>query len=200
MKRTKTHALVLCAMMVALSFVLSCAKLQEMPMGGSITVGSMLPIMLIAIAKGNKWGVSAAFVSSLFQLLQAVVAGNVFPYCETSFTLIVCVLFDYVVPFTVIGLAAVFRRLSFGKVRRGGIYLGITLVCFLRFLCHYLTGVVIWGQWAPDGMGKYLYSLLYNGEYMLPELAITLVLAVCLLESPEIQKIIGLSVDKAAEK
>ena len=200
MKRTKTHALVLCAMMVALSFVLSCAKLQEMPMGGSITVGSMLPIMLIAIGKGNKWGVAAAFVSSLFQLLQAVAAGNVFPYCETAFTLVACILFDYVLPFTVIGLAGVFRHLSLGKVRRGGVYLGITLVCALRFLFHYLTGVVIWGQWAPDGMGQYLYSLLYNGEYMLPELAITLVLAICLLESPEIQKIIGLSVDKSAEK
>ena len=169
-------------------------------MGGSITVGSMLPIMLIAIGKGNKWGVSAAFVASLFQLLQALVAGNVFPYCETAFALVICILFDYVLPFTVIGWAGVFRRLSLGRVRRGGIYLGITLVCVLRFLCHYLTGVVIWGQWAPDGMGKYLYSLLYNGEYMLPELAITLVLAICLLESPEIQKIIGLSVDKSAEK
>ena len=200
MKRTKTHALVLCAMMVALSFVLSCAKLQEMPMGGSITVGSMLPIMLIAIGKGNRWGVAAAFVSSLFQLLQALVAGNVFPYCETATALVTCILFDYLVPFTLIGLAGLFRHVSLGKVRHAGIYGGITLVCALRFLCHFVTGVVIWGQWAPDGMGKYLYSLLYNGEFMLPELAITLILAFCLLESPEIQKIIGLSVDKAEEK
>ena len=187
-------------MMVALSFVLSCAKLQEMPMGGSITVGSMLPLMLLAVGKGEKWGLGAAFSASLFQLLQAVVQGNVFPYCETPLTLIVCVLFDYIVPFTLIGLAGVFRRLSLGKVRHAGIYIGITGVCVLRFLCHFITGVAIWGQWAPDGMGKYLYSLLYNGEYMLPELAITLVLAVCLFESPEIQKIIGLSVDKKEEK
>ena len=200
MSKTKTHSLVLAAMMVALSFVLSCAKLQEMPMGGSITVGSMLPLMLIAVGKGNKWGLGAAFVASLFQLLQAVVAGNVFPYCETPVTLITCVLFDYVVPFTLIGLAGMFRHVSFGKVRHGGIYLGIFLVCAIRFVCHYITGVAIWGQWAPDGMGKYLYSLLYNGEYMLPELAITLVLAVCLFESPEIQKMIGLSVDKKEEK
>ncbi len=200
MQRTKTHSLVLAAMMVALSFALSYAKLWEMPMGGSITLGSMLPIMLLAVGKGEKWGISAAFVSSLFQLLQAVAAANVFPYCETPLTLVVCILFDYLVPFTVIGLAGIFRNLSFGKLRHGGVYLGITLVCVARFVCHYITGVVIWGQWAPDGVGKYLYSLLYNGEYMLPELAITLVLAICLLESPEIQKIIGLSVDKAEEK
>lgn len=200
MQRTKTHTLVFAAMMVALSFVLSCAKLQEMPMGGSITVGSMLPLMILAIGKGEKWGFGGAFVASLFQLLQAVVEANVFPYCETPLTLIVCILFDYLVPFTMIGLAGVFRHVSFGKLRHGGAYLGITLVCVIRFICHYVTGVVIWGQWAPDGMGKFLYSLLYNGEYMLPELAITLVLAVCLLESPEIQKIIGLSVDKKEEK
>ena len=200
MQKTKTHSLVLAAMMAALSFVLSCAKLQEMPMGGSITVGSMLPLMLLAVGKGEKWGLGAAFIASLFQLLQAVVQGNVFPYCETPVTLIVCVLFDYIVPFTLIGLAGVFRRVSFGKIRHGGIYLGISLVCVVRFLCHFITGVAIWGQWAPDGMGKYLYSLLYNGEYMLPELAITLVLAVCLFESPEIQKIIGLSVDKKEEQ
>ena len=200
MQRTKTHSLVLAAMMVALSFVLSCAKLQEMPMGGSITVGSMLPIMLLAIGKGNKWGISAAFVSSLFQLLQAVVEGNVFPYCETPFTLVICILFDYIVPFTLIGLAGIFRRVSIGRVRHAGIYGGIIMVCVLRFLCHFVTGVAIWGQWAPEGMGKFVYSLLYNEEFMLPELAITLVLAFCLLESPEVQKIIGLSVDKAEEK
>ena len=200
MQRTKTHTLVLAAMMVALSFALSYARLWKMPMGGSVTLGSMLPIMLLAIGKGNKWGLSAAFVSSLFQLLQAVTDGDVFPYCETPIALIVCIFFDYLVPFTIIGLAGLFRRLSFDKVRHAGVYLGISLVCLLRFLCHFVTGVVIWGQWAPDGMGKFLYSLLYNGEFMLPELAITLILAVCLFESPEIQKMIGLSVDKAEEK
>ena len=129
--------------------------------------------------------------------MQALIEGNVFPYCETWQTLVLCILFDYLVPFTVIGLAGALRDVKIGKFRHAGAYLGIVGVCAARFACHYLTGVAIWGQWAPDGMGKYLYSLLYNGGYMLPELGITLALAALLLESPEIRRLIALPVDRA---
>ncbi|MBQ7688369.1 MAG: energy-coupled thiamine transporter ThiT, partial [Clostridia bacterium] len=59
-------------------------------------------------------------------------------------------------------------------------------------VCHFITGVVIWGQWAPEGMGKYLYSLLYNGQYMLPELIITVVLAAVLINIPQMRKVLNL--------
>ena len=194
--RTKTPTLVRVAILVALAMALSFAKLYEFPMGGALTFGSMLPIMLIALSMGHKWGLAGAFIYSLFQLVQALIEGNVFPYCETWQTLVLCVLFDYLVPFTVLGLAGIFRNFKIGKFRHAGAYLGITCVCVARFACHYITGVAIWGQWAPDGMGKYLYSLLYNGGYMLPELGLTIVLAALLLESPEIRRLINLPVDR----
>lgn len=194
--RSKTPSLVRAAILVALSVALSYAKLFSMPMGGSVTLGSMLPIMMLSLAMGIKWGLAGAFVSSLFQLLQAVIEGNVFPYCETGTTLVVCILFDYLVPFTVIGLAGLLRDLKLGRFRHFGAYLGIVLCCVARFVCHFITGVAIWGQWAPDGMGKYLYSLLYNGGFLLPELGITLVLAVLLLESPELRRVLSLPVDR----
>lgn len=194
--RTKTPNLARAAILVALAVALSFAKLWEMPLGGSVTLGSMLPIMLISLALGVKWGLAGGAVFALFQLVQALIEANVFPYCETGGTLVVCVLFDYVLPFTAIGLAGILRRVRLGKFRHAGAYAGIVLVCVFRFACHYVTGVAIWGQWAPEGMGKYLYSLLYNGGYMLPELGITLVLAALLLESPEIRRLLNLEVDR----
>ena len=195
-KQAKTPRLVLAAMLVALSVALSFAKLFEMPMGGSVTLGAMLPVLLLSLALGVRWGLAGATVFSLFQLLQALFEGNVFPYCETGGALFVCILFDYLLPFTLLGLAGALRGVALGKFRHGGAYLGIVLVLFFRFLCHFVTGVVIWGQWAPEGMGKYLYSLLYNGGYMLPELGITLFLAFLLLESPELKRLIRLPVDR----
>ena len=194
--RTKTPKLVLAAILVALAVALSFAKLWEMPMGGSVTLGSMLPIMLLSLALGVKWGLAGSTVFVLFQLAQALIEGNVFPYCETGLTLVICVLFDYVVPFGILGLTGALRSLRIGRFRHFGAYLGIVVACVVRFLSHYITGVAIWGQWAPDGMGKYLYSLLYNGGFMLPELGITLVLAALLLESPEIRRLINLPVDR----
>ena len=187
--KTKTQKLTLAAVLTALAIVLSFIKLGEMPLGGSVTLGSMLPVMLVSIVLGVKWGLASGAVFATFQLVQALASANVFPYCETGLTLTVCILFDYAVPFTIIGLAGLFRGFSLGRLKNAGAYLGIFLVCLVRFLSHFITGVAIWGQWAPDGMGKYLYSLLYNGGYMLPELGISLLLAVLILESPAAKRL-----------
>ena len=189
--KTKTQKLTLTAVLTALAIVLSFVKLWEMPLGGSITLGSMLPVMLVSIVLGVKWGLASGAVFATFQLVQALASANVFPYCETGLTLTVCVLFDYVVPFALIGLAGAFRGVSIGRLQNAGAYLGIFLVCLIRFLSHFITGVAIWGQWAPDGMGKYLYSLLYNGGYMLPELGISLLLAVLILETPATKRLLS---------
>ena len=189
MRNTKVRLLAEAAVMLALAIALSFVKIWDMPMGGSVTLLSMLPIMLIAIKNGTGWGVGTAFVFSLFPLLQGVMSGNVFPYCQTLAIVILCVAFDYIVPFTVLGFAAVGKK-KFGTT---GVYVGIVAVCFIRFLCHYITGVFIWGQWAPEGMAKALYSLLYNGQYMLPETILTLVAAVLLLRAKPIQKLLGLT-------
>ena len=186
LQRTKT--LVSTAVLTALSIVLSFVILYEMPMGGSVTLACMLPIMLVSLRYGCKWGLGAAFVTALFQLLQAVMHANVFPYCETWQSLVLCILFDYLVPFTVIGFAGLFRKVSLGRVRNFGAYAGMLAVFLARFCCHVVTGVVIWGQWAPEGMGKYFYSLAYNGSFLLFECIITMVLGVILLETPQLRR------------
>ena len=181
-----------CAIMLALSFALSCAKLFEMPMGGSVTVASMLPVMLISIKYGVGPGLATSFLYSLTQLLQAVASANVFPYCETPTTLVLCVLFDYIVPFTLLGLAGLFHKMKLTEKTELNIYLGIIGVVVLRFFSHFITGVAIWGQWAPEGMGKYLYSFLYNGGFLSLDFLICIVCAILMFRKSELRRLVNI--------
>ena len=189
---TNLSTLTECAIMLALSFALSCAKLFEMPMGGSVTIASMLPVMLISIKYGVGVGLATSFTYSLTQLFQAVASANVFPYCETAGTLVLCILFDYIVPFTLLGLAGLFHKLKITKNTELNVYIGIVSTVVLRFICHFVTGVVIWGQWAPDGMGKYLYSFLYNGGFLSLDFIICIVCAILMFRKAELRKLVNL--------
>ena len=189
---TNLSTLTECAIMLALSFALSCAKLFEMPMGGSVTIASMLPVMLISIKYGISVGLATSFTYSLTQMLQALASANVFPYCETVGTLVLCILFDYIVPFTLLGLAGLFHKLKITKNTELNVYIGIVSTVVLRFICHFVTGVVIWGQWAPDGMGKYLYSFLYNAGFLSLDFIICIVCAILMFRKAELRKLVNL--------
>jgi thiamine transporter len=71
----------------------------------------------------------------------------------------------------------------------GGWCAGVVLVMILRFAGHFASGIIIFGQWAPEGWNVAYYSLAYNGTYMLPELAFTLVGAILLLKTPHVRKL-----------
>lgn len=194
MKNSKLLMLTECSVMLALSIVLSFVKVWKMPMGGAVTLLSMLPIMLISVKYGLKGGLPCGLLYALFNLLMGVAGGDVFVYCTTGAMVVICVLFDYIVPFTVLGCAAMFRRPA-EKLRPDNrkaadalLLSGFVLVIVARFVCHYITGFSIWGQWAPEGQSKYIYSLLYNGQYMLPECIFTTVGAAILINVPIIRK------------
>lgn len=181
-------------MLLALSIVLSFVTVYHMPMGGGITLLSMLPVMLVGIKYGIKTGLSVSLAFSLFQLLQGILSGNVFVYCTTASTQIICALFDYIVPFSVLGLAGIFINIG-KKSSNVNTYIfkavsGIAIMIFLRFVCHYITGVVIWGQWA-ENMSPYLYSLIYNAQYMLPECIFTSIAAAILLRISPIRQLLS---------
>lgn len=180
-----------CAVLLSMAIVFSFIKLWQMPMGGEVTFVSMLPVMLAGFRHGSKAGFLTAFIYSLFQLASAFVSGNVFVYCTTAATFIICVLFDYIVPFTGLGVACLLRNIKTSSVRfkKISIYFAVTCGIMLRFICHYLTGVVIWGQWAGDE-GPYIYSLLYNGTFLLPELILTLLVCVLLFKPQRTRKLL----------
>ena len=193
-KRTNTNISTLteCAVMLALAFALSCAKLFEMPMGGSVTIASMLPIMLISVKYGIGTGLATSTLYACTQLIQAFASANVFPYCQTAEAMVICILFDYIVPFGILGLAGIFHKMNFTKNTELNIYIGIVGVVVLRFISHFITGVVIWKQWAPDGMGKYLYSFLYNGSFLSVDFIICIVCAVLMFRKTELRKLVGI--------
>ena len=165
------------ALFIAVATVLSFLKI-DLPFGGGVTVVSMLPLIIISHRWGWNWGVFTAFVYSVLQLLFGL--DNV-GYATTVLTAIGVVLFDYIVAYTVIGLSGIFDR-PCGKTRKS-LCTGIAVTFVLRFACHYITGVWIWGGWMPESFmnltmtSPWLYSFLYNGWYMLAELVITEIVA-----------------------
>ena len=184
----KLVKLVVCALMLALAFVLSLVKVWEMPFGGSVTLFSMLPICFVAVKYGAAWGLGTAFCFSWLQIFQ----GQVFSWGLTSGMLVASICLDYIVAFTVLGLAGIFRRKG-----RAGMIVGTALVCALRFAVHFISGVVLWAnyeQFVAFGTSwvnhPWLYSLCYNGAFMLPETAITVVGIVLLSSVPQVRKLI----------
>ena len=189
-KKTNILKLTECAIMLALATVLSFIKIIQMPMGGAVTLCSMLPIMLIGIKHGSVTGSLVGLMYALLQLVFDLPGGNVFYVGMSAGVVIIVALFDYIVPFTMLGFAGMFRKVKTEKIPMLGAYIGVVSVVVIRFLCHFITGFSIWGQWAPEGMGKYYYSLVYNGTYLLPELGITLIVAVILLQVPQMRKLL----------
>ena len=161
------------AIFIAIATVLSFLKI-DLPFGGGVTIVSMFPLVFISHRWGWKWGVFAAFVYGVLQMLFGL--DNV-GYTTTFWTAVGVILFDYVIAYTVIGLSGVFDEV-FGKTRKS-VCVGIAVTFFLRFACHYITGVWIWGGWMPESFmnmtmtSPWLYSFLYNGWYMLAELVLT---------------------------
>ena len=164
------------AIMLAIGTVLSLFPFQGVwALGGGITVCSTLPLVVISWRHGWGWGTFTAMVYGLLQMLLGI--QNV-QYADSVLTAVLIILFDYLVAFGVIGLAGVFRgRL---KDERVGLVMGITVTFLLRFACHFITGVWIWEILWPNELGwaAPVWSLAYNGSYMLPEIIISALVCV----------------------
>ena len=190
MKNTKLKMLTEGAVMVALATILSFLKLVKFPWGGAVTVLSMLPIAVFALRYGVRKGLLVSSVYAVIQLGQGILLDGLFGWGLTPIALISCILLDYLLAFGVLGLAGVF-----GNKRFGTIIAGVVLAMFLRFALHYVSGVLIFGSFGELWNGfstesKWLYSLLYNGAYMLPETVFTTVGAVLLFKTPQMRKLL----------
>jgi len=167
----KTKRLVESAILIAIGTVLSMLTfVGPWPLGGGITVCSMLPLVLVAYRYGTRWGVFTALVYSLLQMLLGI--SNV-QYAPDVLTALGIILLDYVVAFSVVGFAACFRNV--GKNPLVGIVTGIVVTFLGRFVCHFLSGWIIWEALWPNELGwaPWVWSLAYNASYMLPEILIT---------------------------
>ncbi len=184
MQKSRTHILVECAVMIAAATVLSMIKIYEAPLGGSVTLFSMVPILLLSFRHGVKWGCASAFVYSVLQLLLGL--GSV-ALVHTARGLFLCVMFDYIIAFTVLGFAGIFSSLKLNQYIK--IIIEIIAVCILRYASHVVSGAVVWyeitkeGQWNDlvNRFGMWTYSAVYNFAYMGPETVITIIAAPAIL-------------------
>ena len=158
-----------CSTMIALSAVLSIVKLFEMPYGGSITLASMLPIVIIAYRHGPRVGLGAALVSSLIQMLMGL---NNFSYFTTWQSIVALALLDYTVAFAIFGLAGALRKGI--KAQNVSMVVGAALASVIRYVCHVISGATVWAGLSIPTEAALVYSLSYNATYMIPETVILL--------------------------
>ena len=164
--KARLYTRMLCegAIMVALALVLNQLKIFRLPNGGSITL-EMLPIFFFAV----RWGVGPGLLAGFaFGLLQMFIDGAVAWGWQS-------LLLDYLVAFTPLGLAGLF------KGKDWGIFAGTVLGSVVRFIVHFISGITIYAIVAPTELfnmtftSPWMYSLAYNGSYMAIDMALCLV-------------------------
>lgn len=158
-KSLTTKQLVYSAVAIALAVVCSMIKLFEMPMGGSVTLLSMLFIVLIAYWYGPYVGIMTAVAYGLVQFVT-----------EPIFYTIPQMLLDYPLAFGALGLAGFFHN------RKYGLQIGYVVGVIGRFVFSTLSGVIFFASYAPEGMNPWIYSLGYQASYLVPEAVVTLII------------------------
>ena len=167
---------VFAALAVLLDYVSSIISLRIWPQGGSVSI-AMVPIFIMAFRWGLKGGLTTGFLLGALQLVVTQ------PWIATP----VQAFIDYFVAFTVVGVAGIFagvvqQQFAEGEKTKANGYIiaGVLLGSTLRFLCHFATGIIFFGMYAPEDQPIALYSFLYNGSYMLPSAIICGVVVVAL--------------------
>ena len=152
---------------IALAFVLGLIKVFQMPMGGSISL-EMIPLILLALRQGPLVGIVAGAAYGLLDL--AIEPFIVHP---------VQVLLDYPLAFGALGLAGFFQPTVRGAI------LGTVVAVLARFICHFISGVVYFASYAPEGWNVYIYSAVHNAAYLVPSLIVGVVVVLVLLRALE---------------
>ena len=173
---TRTRKLTECALLIAIATVLSFIQFPgPWVNGGSITLCSMLPICIIGYRHGTKWGLLSGLTYGIIQMIFGIsgLKGITFG------TFIAAVILDYLFAFTVLGFSGIFRGMI--KNQTTSFAVGAGFAVFLRFICHFISGALVWDSLLAEtgiNWAGILFSLQYNGSYMLPELIITVVVGV----------------------
>lgn len=166
-----TKKLVLGSLCIAISFILSFFKIMSMPQGGSVTLASMFPLIIYAFICGPSAGITAGVAYGFLQFLQDAYAAHW-----------ISILLDYPVAFACLGLAGFVP--SHIKSLEIKFALGAFLAVLGRLTMHVLSGAIFFAEYAPEGMNPWLYSIGYNGSFLVIEFSITLILGLILIKTP----------------
>lgn len=207
-EKRKTLRLVTSSVCLALATVMSMIKVFELPFGGSVTLFSMVPVLVLSYMYGVKWGLLCGGVYGVLQMVLGATTTQAFAGLS-GWSVPVMALLDYIVAFVVLGFAGVFKN----KIKNHtlAISLGSALAVVLRLVCHFLSGWILWGSYASGYFEEInnsfssfvlstfsgqalsaMYSLVYNSSYMLPELVLSIVAVIVLMSvKPLKEKIIA---------
>ena len=213
-KRLTTSAVMLALAMV-LAMVCALIPFLNLPFGGGFTVASMLPVVIISYMYGMKWGFFSAAIYSVIQIVMDLYLGKgstimalFMPNSEDFMgfgAAIAILIIDYLVAYTLLGFGGAFRKVIKNKAL--ALTLGVVLALSLRYLAHIVSGYIFYGAWAEwffsqenfYAIGGWIlehfsgnalaviYSIFYNGLYMIPEIVITAVAALIVGRLPVIK-------------
>ncbi|UAC48941.1 energy-coupled thiamine transporter ThiT [Bacillus aquiflavi] len=183
MKQRQTIFLVEIAVFTALAYLLDLLSgfifSRIWPQGGSVSI-AMVPIFLMAF----RWGIKGGMLTGLLLGLLQVVLGWSHIYTPVQGFI------DYFVAFTVVGAAGIFAsqvKNALNNQKRVKWIVFVTMGTFigsaLRFLAHFFTGIVFFGAYAPKGQPVALYSLIYNGTYMLPSFILSAIIVILIIST-----------------
>ena len=211
-----TTSAVMIALATILAMVCAIIPFLNLPFGGGFTVASMLPIVIISYMYGVRWGLFSAGVYSVIQIVMDLYLGKgstliaLFLPSSDGFmgygAAIAILLIDYVIAYSMIGLGGIFRNKIRNKTT--SLALGVAFALSLRYVAHIVSGFIFYGAWAEwffsqegfysiggwvldnfNGQGLALiYSVFYNGLYMIPEIVITVIVAIAIAKIPVIKK------------
>ena len=212
--QNKTKRLTESAMLLSVAIVLELLSkmfIPEQPFGGQLTIVSMLPVVLISYRHGVKWGFVAAFAYALIEMVMgaSTISAAFLPSSDEFMgpNALLMVLLDYILAYTMLGLGGIFRN----KIQNPGVSLmcGSLTALGARYLCHIVSGYILYTSWAEwyftqegfPGWGAQLvealspgalgivYSVVYNGMYMIPEMIFTAIAALFIARPQIMQKV-----------
>lgn len=213
-----TVSAVMLALATVLAMVCAIIPFLNLPFGGGFTVASMLPIVIIAYMYGIKWGFFVSFTYSIIQIIMDLYLGKggstimalFMPDSDDYMGIVAAIailVIDYIVAYTVLCLGGLFRNKI--KNKTTAIVVGVIFALALRYICHIISGYIFYGAWAEwfftqegfyaigdkilgifSGKGLALiYSIFYNGLYMIPEIVITALVAIPVSKISNINKV-----------
>ena len=204
------------ALATALAVICGLIPGLSLPYGGSFTIASMLPIVIVAYVFGIRWGLFTSLTYALVQIMldlmmgkSSVILALFLPIDEGGqplLTAIAIILIDYVIAYGILCLGGLFRKV---KSKTLALSLGALIATLGRYLAHVASGYIFYGTYAewffgspenfPAAAGEKIlslfdgqilalvYSIVYNGLYMVPEIVITTVCAVIVSRIPKIK-------------
>ena len=203
------------ALAMVLAMVCALIPFLNLPFGGGFTVASMLPVVIISYMYGMKWGFFSAAIYSVIQIVMDLYLGKgstimalFMPNSEDFMgfgAAIAILIIDYLVAYTLLGFGGAFRKVIKNKAL--ALMLGVVLALSLRYIAHIVSGYIFYGAWAEwffsqenfYAIGGWIlehfsgnalaviYSIFYNGLYMIPEIVITAVAALIVGRLPVIK-------------